>query len=543
MKPESDAAVPAASPEDSEMRRRDFLKQVAGVAAAGAFGRLAVGCGDDGDLRATSARPGTVAHLLPTASSDRILLKASFTEPQPRRPVLSVDSRRIGGISTDTEGLFWAFDVQSLDPDRRYTLELPGYPFEPWELSTLPAPDSRPERLRLLLYTCAGGNDIFPWYVATPVRRRLLRRALEFKPDAVIANGDHVYWDLRAGFAAAVTGRSPVGEEHAGIFDREAPVLGGPNEQVLKRAVDSQIAGLYGTMFRSIPVFFLRDDHDYYEDDQVTPDLITFPPDDFMRRLARATQWLYYPEFLPDPSRPSELPDASASDRPHGISEAFGTLRYGRLFEGLLYDCKGFLTLEGAAGTVVPPEVERWILSRTADRDVDHVAHVPSNPPGWSAGKFAEWYPDIVLGGRLTTQLPKDGWQEGWLAQHDRILAAASSRKIPLFLSGDIHSIAEGLILRSGDLDFSENPVISVITGTPGTKVGWPSVARGTVARPPGHLTVDEVVPVREQNGFHIVDFEPDRVTIRHFGWDIRIDSPDQIDTLEPFHVSEYTAA
>ena len=33
-----------------------------------------------------------------------------------------------------------------------------------------------------------------------------------------------------------------------------------------------------------------------------------------------------------------------------------------------------------------------------------HLVHVPSNPPGWSAGKWGEWYPD-VLGddGKLTT--------------------------------------------------------------------------------------------------------------------------------------------
>jgi len=30
------------------------------------------------------------------------------------------------------------------------------------------------------------------------VRNRLLRRGLSFQPDAMIANGDHVYWDLLA---------------------------------------------------------------------------------------------------------------------------------------------------------------------------------------------------------------------------------------------------------------------------------------------------------------------------------------------------------
>lgn len=32
----------------------------------------------------------------------------------------------------------------------------------------------------------------------TSVRNRLLRRGPSFQPDAAIANGDHVYWDLHA---------------------------------------------------------------------------------------------------------------------------------------------------------------------------------------------------------------------------------------------------------------------------------------------------------------------------------------------------------
>jgi hypothetical protein len=41
-------------------------------------------------------------------------------------------------------------------------------------------------------------------------------------------------------------------------------------------------------------------------------------------------------------------------------------------------------------------------------------------------------------------------------------------------------------------------------------------------------------------NGFHLVDVEPDRVTIRHFRWYRGRDPEDAIDTLEPFHVSEH---
>jgi hypothetical protein len=448
----------------------------------------------------------------------------------------------VRGVATDSEGLFWAFDAAGLRPGRPHTLRLRRGRralSEAWPLATLPAPDAAPRRFRLLAYTCAGGHDVFGFYVPLPIRQRLLERALAFAPDAVVANGDHVYWDLRAGLAAQVTGKSPLGERTAGVFDRTAPVIGTANEQVLKRAVGPQLAELYGTRLRGVPVFFLRDDHDYFEDDQVTPTITSFPPDAFMYELAHATQWLYYPEFLPDPTRPLTLPGSDAADRPPGVSQAFGTLRWGRLFEGLLYDCKGFMTLGPDAG-LVPRAVEDWLLTRMRDSDAVHVVNLPSNPPGWTAGKYAEWYPD-VLGddGRLTTNRPKPGWQAGWLAQHDRLLAAASAMdRLPLFVSGDIHSIAEGRILRSGAHDFGANPIVSLISGTPGTGVGWPSAARGTLASPPLDLDVETIVPVQEVNGFHLVDVEPDAITIRHFRWRRGVDPADAIDTLEPFQVS-----
>ena len=66
---------------------------------------------------------------------------------------------------------------------------------------------------------------------------------------------------------------------------------------------------------------------------EATDDIITFPPTYFMLQLARATQQMYYPEFLPDVGRPRGLPWSSAADRVSGVSESFGTIRYGRLAE------------------------------------------------------------------------------------------------------------------------------------------------------------------------------------------------------------------
>ena len=83
------------------------------------------------------------------------------------------------------------------------------------------------------------------------------------------------------------------------------PVLGTDNEHKLKLIVTPQICELYGTDFRSTPVFFVQDDHDYFENDEATEQIVTFPPDDFMLRLARASQRCITPNFCPTPAGPS----------------------------------------------------------------------------------------------------------------------------------------------------------------------------------------------------------------------------------------------
>jgi hypothetical protein len=119
----------------------------------------------------------------------------------------------------------------------------------------------------------------------------------------------------------------------------------------------------------------------------------------------------------------------------------------------LLYDVRRTMTLAGASAVFVDLEVERWLRARTAGTDTTHLVHAPSNPPGWSAGKWGEWYPDILGGdGKLTTSQPKPYWQTGWLAQHDRLMTslAAMRDRVPLVVSGDLHAIAMGRMLRCG---------------------------------------------------------------------------------------------
>jgi hypothetical protein len=538
--------------------RRDFM---VGAAAATLPRLIATGIGGPAAAAENPASlesdwdQGGVQHLIPTASHDRFLIKASFAEAQLAPPELVVGSTTVRGQSNTSAGDFWQFDVTGLSAATPYTLSLrsaSGRPLcEPWQLATFPAPDAMPERLRVMIYTCGGGHDGLSQGLAagkinwlpSALRRRLLARGLSFKPDALIANGDQIYWDLRAPQASKGSGASALGKELAGVFDRAQPVLGSANETVFRRATAAQIIPQYGALLRSTPVFFMQDDHDYFDNDEATDDIITFPPDHFMLELARATRQLYYPEYLPDRNRPLGLPGAAAPDRPPGVGEAFGTLRYGKLAEILLYDVRRTVTLAGPSAVFLDGTVEAWLKSRMTDREMIHVVNIPSNPPGWSAGKWGEWYPDILgKDGKLTADVPKPYWQSGWLKQHDRLMAevAAMPGRIPLVVSGDLHAIAEGRMQRSGALDFGKNPVVVILSGPLGTgDRGWPSAFRGIGATPSTHLTMVEDLKPIEENGFILADFTRDGITVRYFRFSYHTQSPDVIDTLEPFRVTE----
>ena len=527
--------------------RRQFMSAALGSATVLQVTgpRLTLAAGQEG----TQWSRGSVRHLIPSVSHDRVLLKASFENALSVPPVLRAGDRAATGVRLDTAGEFYSFDVGGLEPERTYELRLldsrDGPLCDPWPLSTFPGPASTPRRFRLLVYTCAGGHPATwnpdtnrPYWVSIANRRKMLLRGLSYEPDAVIAIGDHVYWDLRAPVGSVMLGNAPEARKLVGEFMRSAPILGTDNERKLKLVVSPQICDLYGTDFRSTPMFFVQDDHDYFENDEATDQMVTFPPDDFMLRLARASQRLYYPEFLPDSNRPAGLPSSGAADGPPGASESFGTLCYGRLLEIMMYDCRRHITLKGPAGGFLPDTVEAWLMQRMAAQQTQHVVNLPSTPVGWSAGKWGEWYPDLLQpDGTLGLASPKYLWQTGWKSQHDRLLQAASAmQRIPLFLSGDLHALAEGKIVSYGNLDMSSNPVVSVLTGPISTgPKAWPSAWRGTPPRTPTGLELDAGLGPMERNGFCVLDFTEDRVDGQMFSW--KMDEPEELlDDLMPFH-------
>ncbi len=518
------------------MTRRDFLSASSGLALVSSL------------HAADSWQAGEVAHLLPTASESRILLKASFRRPLSQAPALRIGKRRrVAGERTDTAGFYWRFDAGGLAPGEEHRLELIDANrrslCDPWPLKTFPAPGSEPKRFRLLVYTCAGGDERVlhssgpPSFLSIARRQRLFDRALSFQPDAAVGNGDHIYWDLY------MTGFPPRFEteelkREIGVFERSLPVLGTANEDVLKRVGEAQIAQLYGTRFRSTPMFITQDDHDYFENDEANDKMVTFPPNHLMLQLGRGVRRLWFPEFLPDANRPSGLPGASAPDTPAGAGESYGTIRYGKLAEVLLFDCRRYLSLAGPNAWIVPPETEQWLTDRMADPEIRNLVNLPSMPPVWTAGKWGDWGPD-VLGpdGELTADVEKPYWQEGWARQHDRLMKATSAQpeRIPLWISGDMHAHGQARVLRAGEVDLSANPVNVFLSGAMSTMTGgWPSGFRKTPPKISSRVSVETPQPAIEENGFLIVDFEDSGVTVRSFKWLPKY-GDEAIDDLAPF--------
>ena len=207
--------------------RRDFLRGTAATA-------FSLAAPADLFAQAAMAAPasstwdsGAVRHLLPTVSDRRLLIKTSFNTPLSVAPTLRVDGTSVRGRMSDTRGEHWHFHATDLKPGRPHQLSLVGDKgralCEPWQLATFPGPDEQPKQFRVLFFSCAGGHEAMK-YLPPAVRMRLFRRALSFQPQAAVANGDHIYWDLLSPLTAKRLGASPLAEQIAGKFDRAGVV-------------------------------------------------------------------------------------------------------------------------------------------------------------------------------------------------------------------------------------------------------------------------------------------------------------------------------
>jgi hypothetical protein len=51
---------------------------------------------------------------------------------------------------------------------------------------------------------------------------------------------------------------------------------------------------------------------------------------------------------------------------------------------------------------------------------------------------------------------------------------------------------------------------------------------------------MEETVAPIEENGFSLLDFTPEAITIRYFKWNQWADPVEATDSLQPFHTSEW---
>src|SRR5262249_23312739 len=129
------------------MDRRDFVTALIGAASLTAAPHAVRSA-----PREDAWKSEAIDHLLPTVNDRGLWLRGSFRRPLSGAALL-IDSRRVAGQRTDTEGKFWEFDAPNLEPDRRYTLTLidaAGRPLgDPWPIRTFPDRQDTPARLRL----------------------------------------------------------------------------------------------------------------------------------------------------------------------------------------------------------------------------------------------------------------------------------------------------------------------------------------------------------------------------------------------------------
>ena len=184
----------------------------------------------------------TIRHILPSVTDTTIALTCSIVKPADAF-FLRVNDEVYAGTKRDTHGYHWSFFIEDLVPDTQFMLQLidgETWVGEAWSLRTFPAEDADVDALRLAAFTCAGGGNAFgfnglEYFKPHAFRQRLFDDLLSRKPDAVIAIGDHIYWDLRGG------SKPPLGRRKSalirwvigaylrlkyGTFDRDLSLIG-----------------------------------------------------------------------------------------------------------------------------------------------------------------------------------------------------------------------------------------------------------------------------------------------------------------------------
>ena len=338
--------------------RRDFLRGTAATA-------LSLSAPADLFAQAASTAPasgawdsGHVRHLLPTASDNRILLKTSFAAPLDEAPTLQVDGTSVRGRMGDTRGEHWHFHADrsaagtaaSAVAGRRATGARSASRGSFRHSRSRRAARAIP-RAVLLLRRRPRGDEV-------PAARGA-QSAVSARAELCAAGRRRQRRSCLLGFAVAAdleALRRLAGSRSRSPASSIAPaiVFGGDNETVLKRAAGSaDRAGLRRRFPLDADVLHpgrsrllrqRRGDRRHHH--------VSAGPFHAAARARHAAP------VLPGIScrtsaRPRGLAWSSSADRVEGLSETFGTIRYGRLAEVLLYDIRRTATLAGPSAVYI----------------------------------------------------------------------------------------------------------------------------------------------------------------------------------------------
>ena len=359
----------------------------------------------------------------------------------------------------------------------------------PWTLGTFPPRDSKPDRFRLLVYTCAGGNgeartsDGTQAFVPLAERQRLLRRALSFQPQAVIANGDHVYWDLLAGPSARIlmstrdrgqARRQGVQPRAAGARHRERGAARSRGVAADRRPLRHPAALDAGLLPAGRPRL-LRERPRRRHHRHVPARPVHARARRARRRSSTTPSSCPTPIARPGSAAPARRIARRVSPR-RSARCATATAR------ALLWDCRRYHHAGGADRRLHAARDRAWLLAPHGGAD-ERRAHrgAACRRRRWAGARASGASGIPTCSRRAASSAPPRRSPTG---RKDGTASTIACSKPPsrwiasrLFVSGDLHALGVGRILRSGSLNLRSNPITTVLAGPLGTgPVGWASV-------------------------------------------------------------------
>ncbi|MBL8473382.1 MAG: alkaline phosphatase D family protein [Rhodocyclaceae bacterium] len=374
---------------------------------------------------------------------------------------------------------------------------------------TLPAADSRPERLRFAFASCQ--NYERGHYGAY---RHMARENL----DLVVFLGDYIYeYGIHAGEARAHTRG-----ECFSLDDYRA-------RYALYRS-DPALAAMHA----EVPWLFTWDDHEVAND--YANDRAKDLTQDFIARRAAAYQAYYEHQ----PLAATALIDGAGSGR----LRIYDRYDWGRLARISMLDCRQYRNHQacqsperGGSGVVdeaaCPERLDAARSMLGAEQEAWLEAQLKASPAGWNFIAQSTLMAQSENGKGTERRYWTDAW-DGYPAARHRLLGALVEHKVrnPVVLGGDIHATW----VTDLKLDFDDPKAAVVATefcGTSITSTGWSQSKTDAVASRNPHVKWAR----SDRRGYTLVDLDAERARVYCRAVDSTATPNPAIETLAAFEV------